>query len=227
MLTNANETIATVRGDYERWRLVVDDVMTSVNSAADDLDATLAATNELMTEKRPAIEGFVDDMQSFGADAAAISAQVRGETMEKVTALLDRGNEGIESFASVLEEIQLEVSAELPNVKEALAQARLAAGQLRLAVAEVRHNPWKVLHRPTTTELEHELLYEAARSFAVAASDLKAASQAVDRVVRNHGDEIADNKETFDRMQQGLLDSYERYAEAQERLLDVLVVDTK
>ena len=47
------------------------------------------------------------------------------------------------------------------------------------AMIEIRRSPWKVLYRPTEKELENELLYEATRSFAVAAADMKAASVSV------------------------------------------------
>ena len=73
------------------------------------------------------------------------------------------------------------------------------------------------------TELEHELLYEATRSFAVAAEDLKAASASVRRVLDNHGELVAEDAELFDRVKRGLLDSLDKYEKAQSNLFDILI----
>ena len=110
-----------------------------------------------------------------------------------------------------------------------LCLARWRSTQLKLALIEIRRSPWKLLYRPTSEELSHELLYEATRSFAVAAGDLKAASESVKRVMENHSDLIVnpDNKAAFERLTKHLIDSMERYEKAQQEMLDVLVTEKK
>ena len=85
----------------------------------------------------------------------------------------------------------------------------------------------KAIETPTENELEHELLYEATRSFAVAAADMKAASVSVTRLLDKFGDKIASDQELADRITRVLLDPLERYEKAQQQLFDVLVMETK
>jgi ABC-type transporter Mla subunit MlaD len=222
-MEDAGAMVALAREDYGEWRTTVNDVMDSVNSAADNLDVLMADAKEMIEDNREDVNVFVDNMRGFSEDAKAISARVEGETIDKVDRLLTRGQEGIDAFASVMEDVQIELDAELPNVRETLANARLASQQLKLTMIEVRRSPWKVLYRPSPSELEHELLYEAARSFAVAASDLKASSDAMNRVLARHGDQLLEDRESFEQLKDNLLESFRKYDMAQQALFGVLI----
>ena len=69
------------------------------------------------------------------------------------------------------------------------------------------------------------MLYEATRSFAVAAADLKTTSESVRRILANHGDQIAGNDEVFRKLQASVDESLARYQKAQQDMLDVLLSD--
>ena len=78
---------------------------------------------------------------------------------------------------------------ESPGVRRTLSSARLAADQLKHATAEIRQSPWRLLQRPTTRELESELIYNAAAMLSSAASDLQTASAALRTVDQSASDE--------------------------------------
>jgi ABC-type transporter Mla subunit MlaD len=225
MIDDAGATVAAVREDYGRWRESVDRIVSNVNSSTERIDSLIA-------DNRADVDAFIANMREFSDDAPVISedvrtvaARFRDETMDKVDELLDRGRDGVNSFASVAEKLDVEFDRQWPNVSDALANARLASEQLKLTTIEVRRSPWKLLYRPGADELEHELLYEAARSFAVAASDLKAASESVERVIANHGEAFGADDQRVLLLRDNLLESFQRYERAQQKLLDVLIAD--
>jgi len=222
-LGEASDVAGKINKDYDRWRLTVNDVMDRANRIAENIEKTTDEARAMVEENSPDVGVFIDNMTAFSEDAREISDRVKTETVDKITDLLERGKAGVDSFASAIENIQVKLDAEWPNIDEALANARLASQQLKLTMIEVRRSPWKFLYRPSPTELEHEMLYEAARSFAVAASDLKAASDAMDRVVTLHAGELMDDRATFERLKENLQESYERYNKAQEALFGVLI----
>jgi len=222
-LKEAGDIAGKINKDYDRWRLTVNDVMDRANRIAENIEKTTDEARAMVEENSPDVRNFIKDMTVFGQDAIEISDRVKAETVDKITELLERGQAGVDSFASAIENIQVKLDAEWPNIDEALANARLASQQLKLTMIEVRRSPWKFLYRPSPTELEHEMLYEAARSFAVAASDLKAASDAVNRVVTLHAGELMDDRETFEQLKKNLQESYKRYEQAQEALFGVLI----
>jgi hypothetical protein len=128
---------------------------------------------------------------------------------------------------TALENLRVDYEGWATNIGEALARFNLTSQQLKLASIEMRRSPWKLLYRPSADELEHELLYDAARAFAVAAADLRASSESVNRILTNHGDRVTENQELYRRLESKLLNSMANYEKAQQDILDVLANDGK
>ena len=165
-------------------------------------------------------------MRSIFENLQSSTEKIDGQTIEKVHAFLQTAQGGVEQASALLERLQIDYEPWATNIGDALANANLASQQLKLTMIETRRSPWKVLYRPSSDELEHELLYEATRSFAVAAADLKSASESVQRVLDHHSDKIQGDEETYRRLERNLLDSLAKYEKAQQQLLDVLVSDS-
>ncbi|UCD75779.1 MAG: hypothetical protein JSV91_02455 [Phycisphaerales bacterium] len=241
ILDNAGETVGGIReivADFRderwpRWSVAVDDVMTWAADATGRLDAVLDDGHDLMAEakavveeNRPQVKSLIDNAQASSENLRTASDRVNAEILEKVDALLDTGREGLESTTAVIQTLQQDYEEWAVDIGDTLANLNLAGQQLKLTSVELRRSPWKLMYRPQPDELEHELLYEAARSFAVAAADLKAASASAQRILDKHGDRLAEDREAFQRLQGNLLDSLNRYEQAQQELFDVLLVNT-
>jgi ABC-type transporter Mla subunit MlaD len=216
--------------DWPRWAATVNDVMTrvdraseSLNQLLDDAGGGVDRVNAMLDDNRADIDLIIDNVAATSGDSREIAARLADETIDKVHAVLDRGLEGIDAFAAVGEKLEPEVEGFMPYFREVLANSALASQQLKLTMIELRRSPWKLLYRPGTEELEHELLYEAARSFASAAADLKSASESVDRILTEHSDRLDTDPELRRELEERLINSFDRYKEAQQRLTDVLI----
>ncbi len=214
--------------DWPRWADDITEVMSWATSATERVDDLLiegrglfADTRGVVAENRESIGAIVTNAQSTSEDMKSVMSRVRTETVDKVHALLDTGQEGLNQASAVLKDLRMDYGIWATDVTETLAAARLTAQQLKLTSIEIRRSPWKLLYRPGRSELEHELLYEAARSFALAGSDLKASSHSARRLLEHHRDEL--DEETVKRINEFLGDSLERYSNAQQRLVDVLL----
>ncbi len=183
------------------------------------LTALLGPENQTKTDR------ILDDVMATSGAVREITARVNEQTIDKVEELLDTGQAALEAARVVMEDVGREFDYWTPDVRAALGDIRLAAQSLKFAGIELRRSPWKILYQPRKSELEHELLYEAARSFAVAASDLKAASESVQRVMDRHADRLNDDPQIVERLNAYLLDSLDGYEKAQQRLIDVLLTD--
>jgi ABC-type transporter Mla subunit MlaD len=217
---------------WPAWAESVDRVMTWAGEFTSGVDQALAEGKALfadgravIAENRVPIESTVANLEAASADAREVTGQVRQETVERVHALLARGQEAMDRAAQVLGDLRQDYAGWTGGVDHAVANLALTSQQLKLASQEIRRSPWKLLYRPSATELEHELLYEAARSFVVAATELNAAAEAVDRVVSRSGDALEGDRASFERLRQNLTEAAEKYQKAQEALFDVLVVE--
>jgi ABC-type transporter Mla subunit MlaD len=210
---------------WPSWAEHVDRVLTWAETATGQLDAAIAQGNGLLSDSRTVVQENRDSFKSIVSNLESTSRKVNEETIDKVHAFLQSGQNGLDRAASTLQRLQVDYEVWATDIGEALASANLAAQQLKLTMIETRRSPWKVLYRPSSDELEHELLYEATRSFAVAAADLKSASESIQRVLDHHADEIRGDEETYRRLERNLLESLAKYEKAQQQLLDVLVSD--
>ena len=154
---------------------------------------------------------------------------VKGRVTKKLdrTKLVQLGVSGavLDAATAVVQRVRGDYEVWAPDVTEALAAARLTGQQLKLAATEVRRSPWKLLYRPERAEFEHELLYEATRAFAMAASDLKAASASAQRITDTHGAGSPLDETTRQLVNDMLGSALERYATAQENLATVLFAE--
>lgn len=183
------------------------------------LTALLGPDNQIKTDQ------ILDDLEVTGGALREITDRVNEQTMDKLEGMLDTGQAALEAAKVVMQDVGREFDHWTPDIREALGDIRLAAQSLKFAGIELRRSPWKILYQPRKSELEHELLYEAARSFAMAASDLKAASESVQRVMDRHADRLNDDPQIVERLNAYLLDSLDGYEKAQQRLIDVLLTD--
>ncbi len=217
----------TIRQEnWPQWSASLDNVMDWANSATDTLDEIFEHGRGILADNRPKINTTIDNLQASSETVREVTQRFNEETLAKVNELLDTGQSAMDTAVAVLEDVNREFDGWVPDIRDTLANARLAAQQLKLTMIEVRRSPWKVLHQPSVNELEHELLYGAARSFALAASDLKAASESVRRVLDYHSDQIAADPQSAQRLNTFLLDSLSTYEKAQQRLIDVLLADS-
>jgi hypothetical protein len=208
---------------YANWADGVDQIITWAVKETDRIDSSIAEGQALFADARQVLAENRESVKTSLANVQSITERVNTQTIDKVHALLDSGQTGLDQAVTLLENMRVDYNSWATDIGEALGNANLAAQQLKLTTIETRRSPWKLLYRPSATELEHELLYEAARSFAVAAGDLKAASGSVERVLNDHGNQLAGNEEAYRRLQKTLLNSLSNYEKAQQQLLDVLV----
>ncbi|MHC4990722.1 MAG: MlaD family protein [Planctomycetota bacterium] len=234
-IRTASANVREVTSDLSdhRWKKWADDVdvvmdwasdaTVRVDDVMDEGKGLLEDARGVVAENREPIGSIVTNVEGASVDVREIAARVNAETIDKAHALLDSGQDALQQAGDAIAALREDYDRWAVDIGDTMANASLASQQLKFATIEVRRSPWKLLYRPSADELEHELLYESARSFALAAADLKAAAATVNRVVENHGDRLAEDRDAFDRVQQVLESSLDQYTEAQQRLLDVLV----
>ena len=212
--------------NWPNWSGSVDRLFVWTEGITPDFEETLEQGRLLMTDMRTVVGENREGISSIVASTDSFTDRLNTELADKASALLDRGRDGLDEAVAALTRMRDDYETWSVDISESLGNASLASQQLKLAMIEIRRSPWKILYKPTDNELEHELLYEATRSFAVAAADMKAAAISVNRILERHGDEVAQDRELYERITRALLDPLERYEKAQQLLFDVLVMET-
>lgn len=228
---NVNATVSDVRGRSSKWLDDVDHMMTRGREFADDLPRLASEARErldqledifnkaraVIDDNRDKIDAIVDNTKEATEHGRDLLANLNEETRGLLNDMLREGREAAASSREAVERLDTLLIEQTPTIRRAFANARLASDQLKLTLAEVRRAPWRLLYRPDTHELEFELLYDAARTYAVAASDLRAASESLQSITgATDGAAVEDALDALRR-------SFNVYREAERRFLDMVI----
>jgi len=215
VLDNLNTMIAALNKDYGEWRVPIGNTITQASSA-------VKQANDLLTDNKGRINAAVADAAATLDNTKAITADLRQKSMPALQRLLDKGANAADTLADSLDQVERELASDLPAMRLFLSDAREMAGQLKLAAVEVRHSPWKLLYQPKPGEVAHENLYGAARSFASATEELRAASASLQQAASQMPEQLRSDPKFRDQLQAQVAEALGRYEAAQRRLADVL-----
>ena len=232
--------VGSTRERYPTWLERID----SITANADETVARGPAIAEEIEQRVAEFRGFIEDVRPIidenreqiriaignfedaSANTKEVTAQARsfmdrlnGEMSDRAVAILESGQAGLEEARSAITKADSIVSEQRPQIRASLANFRLASDQLRDTLIEVRRSPWRLLYRPDTRELEYELLYDAARSYAGAVTNLRGAAESLEAVSAS---DTPDRDEVATLMSE-VEQAFERYREAEEFFLEQLI----
>ena len=231
-----NHLMSQADQDWPHWAYMVEQTLLNANAASEKLDLVMEDGRVLLRDtregvadvrgmiqyNRPNIDAFIENLRNASDDVQMVADRVANSTIDKVEMLLDRGTDGVDSFARTAARIELEFDRLAPPLQDTMANLQLGATEMKLAITEIRAAPWRLLYRPGRDELENENLYFAATKFALATSELKLAAETVDRAITNHKTYLDENPTRLEALQKTLQDSMEHYQQAQDELLFLL-----
>ena len=229
ILANADTFTADLRERLPGWNDKIDGTLDSARGAVDNFAevgeraklrvdearVTIELVNAAINDNRPRFDEIMENVRSA-------SSKVDSEAMDRVNSTLRMVGDAAERAGAVLADVSAFTAREFPNVSKILANARLASDQLKLTTIEVRQSPWRLLYTPGKKELAEEYVWGAARSYAEAASDLRAASESLEQaLLKSNTADPGELSALRDRVRDAMSVYVEREGELARRLFDV------
>lgn len=208
-------------------------LMARVRQSLGTLQTALGETALLVSENRPVITRTLQSVDQVAARLdrellAAIGAELDRNNPGSLMGKLHKGmtslNEALDDVAEITSTGHALVSGNRVQLDRTLANVREMSEQLRLASEEIRLAPWKLLYRPSPEETREMTVFEAARSFAQAASALDSVSSRLEALLAAHPDgelSPAANAELRE-IRASLQSAFERYQRAEHFLFERL-----
>ena len=202
----------------------IDPLFTKVEQSVDSATKVFEEARAIVTENRTQIEEILAKVNSAVTKIDNESVGLLNDALKDARGAMAQAQQAIADVDALLTE-------QRPNIRKAMANMRLTSDQLKLAAIEVRSQPWRLLHEPDTKELSTQALYDATRSYASAASDVRAASEALSQVslMQRTGATMSDTdlaKNLAD-LSERLRTSMEGFSAAERKLLETLVNEGK
>lgn len=198
-----------------------------IDSATADARALIASLRAMVDDNRPVIDSTVANAQSASGKADEIATRVRDEMVDAALTMLDDGRRTAQEAREMVERADAILSEETPNIRMSMANLRLTADQFKLASMEIRRAPWRLLYRPNTKELEYELLYDSARAYADAVSNLRGASASLEAAASTDGSRAALDGQTIGDLSGRVGAAFNEYQFAEEKFLGLLLEKAK
>lgn len=208
---DVESTLGEVRTSIESW-----------TSLATRLDDRTVALTQVIEGVRDTIDANRPNIDRIVSDLAELTDRTRAELLPAAIDTAENARRATSEGAQLAADARALFDAEAPGLRRMTANLRLASDQAKLTMLEVRRSPWRLLQRPTTRELEGELLYDATRAFAQAASDLRAASESLIALSTDEAGPIdmPSRQRAIEQLHNELLTNFDNYRAAEQFLLD-------
>ncbi|MCA9302573.1 MAG: MCE family protein [Phycisphaerales bacterium] len=232
-VSDGRMTIANIRAFTDKlnseggWASRVDGVLSKADGVMDDVSVISSDAKATTNSVREMIDTNRGRIDSIIANVDETTANIRGKidpTTERLNELLEKGTLALGSYNEVAGNANALLLDARPKIDATLDNVRMASTQGNLFLEEVRSQPWRLLAKPKKEDLEREPLYEAARTYASAVGDLRAASEALDAAVS--GQVTGVSASDIARIAQVVDAAYGRYENAERGLLEVLKLPT-
>jgi len=174
-------------------------------------ESAMGRVDQLLADKDPDLREAIDNIRE-------ITQVANDKTMTQITEALDSAGAAMEKLESSTAELEAILVGQRPVIERAIGNFQLTAAQLKLAAIEVRRSPWRLLYQPDDKELATDNLYDAARSYAQAASVLEAAASSL-QAVQNKS---PDDQEQVNQAIEHLETVFTKYREAEQAFWEAL-----
>lgn len=176
-LNNINTITSELASNSKQWNTKISDTITHANRAVAKLDALIQSESQT-------IKDALANIKIATTDAKELTGTLKTRTLKQLEQAMDNVKQAMANLKEGSSQLKNFVTGQKPVLERTLANAQISAEQLKLATVEIRRSPWRLLHTPSEEELETDNLYDAARSFALAAGSLQAVSSSLNSVTR-------------------------------------------
>lgn len=232
--TDTSALLKDLRANMEGWSKKLDTVLANTESATAKIDPILTKVDTLVADAnlaakdvREMVEQNRGKIDSILASVDAAAAKVNSTTIDELNAALIKGRDALDSVTRSTEGLSSLLTSETPDLRRIIANLRLMSDQLKLTAIEVRSQPWRLLIQPTTREFESQILYDATRAYATAASNLRSASESLEAILAKGDAATAAEKSSIAELSAALKGTFTKYRDAEQGLLDKLIEKSK
>jgi ABC-type transporter Mla subunit MlaD len=237
-VSDMRATVTQARASFSEWDASVKRTLASAEGAAAEVEKASKQAEPLMTDARAAVasgRAMLDDARAIVSDNRGrieeiianvndATGKINTETVMLLNDALRDARGAMSQAQQAIGDVQSLIAEQRPNIRAGMANFRLTAEQLKLTAVEVRSQPWRLLHQPTNKELSSQVIYDATRSYAEAASNVRSAAEVLSELSLRPGTmSDAELTKKLGEVGQELVNSMQDFRKAEDGLLQKLI----
>ncbi|CAE7938019.1 unnamed protein product [Symbiodinium necroappetens] len=229
---------ADAREKWPDWASRVDEVFDNIKDVSGDargfldnvderttqLKDVLATAQAYLDDNREDVRASIANAKDVSEKADAFMDRLNGELADLAADLLESGKAAADSAETALAEAENVLLEQRPNIRETMANFRLTSDQVKDTLLEIRAAPWRLLYRPNVRDLEYELLYNSARSYARTVGEVRILTDRLETILAKPAGDITDeDRAAIAEFITDLARTRESYEKVESAFLDHLI----
>lgn len=195
--------------------------------ALDAVNESLGTINGMLGENRPAIRATLQNVQDTSETlstgiAKTIAAELDNDNpdslMAKIHDAVGRVGQSLEDLNRITSTTSEVVTLNKDSLNKILSNFKETSDHMKSATKDLRRNPWRLLYRPTLEETKELNIFDAARAFAEAATQLDDATVRLSGLVRLRKGSIAADDPQLEIIRAELQQTFKKFSEAEAAL---------
>ncbi|MFO0840600.1 MAG: hypothetical protein U1D55_18990 [Phycisphaerae bacterium] len=231
MVDDLGQTLAAIRQQTATADSA--SLLAKVHVAIDKLSESLAEVAGLVHENRPAVTEALGNVSGLARTLNEdILVRLRRDVdrddpqsmLGKLHAAMDSINASLSNVEAISDTGRQVLALNRPGIDRTLANVKEMSEQLRLASEELRLAPWRLLYKPTPAESREMGVFDAARTFAEAATYLDDAAARLEAAVTAapHDGKSLDADPQIREIRESLRAAFDRFQLAEKYLFNQL-----
>jgi ABC-type transporter Mla subunit MlaD len=210
------DVLATIGRGADR----IDPILTKVDGGLDKAVGVIDGAQKILDSNSVKIDSIFTSMDTLASGLAGDTLGFVLETAREAPAIARSLREAGEDAQKILADL----SAEMPGIRRTLASTRQASESLKIGIDEIVAQPWRVLQRPSTKELREQLVYDSARAYAQAMSDVRALGDTLESTVADADpNDAAALAELMAQLRKATADARDAQREFERNLMQALI----
>ena len=190
-----------------------------IHLAIDSLNDGLGSVSRVLTTNEPTLDRSLKNIAHMTDNLAGETDASRPDSLmaelKKTGVMISKTVDDVHTMTSTTREI---VVINRENIDRMLVNFKEASDHIKNGMKYVLRHPWRLFNEPKQTEIKQLAIFDAARSFAEAATRIDDASAQLRALAELHDGAIPSDAPELDRIKADLDQSREKYKKAEEEL---------
>jgi len=217
-----DENRANLKEAVANTRDLTADAKKRVGETLENLKTASTKINAVLDENRGPLKETIANARDLSAGGKAFVKKAGAavdDLLPKIKAASDSLKRGLDDFKVIAADTKALIATNKGNLATTAQNLKETSEHLLALSKEVRRAPWRLFAKPDKKEIESLNLYDVARAFAMAATDLESVSDTLQVMLEAKDKGVAVDQEMLKAMAENLKQTYEKYQKAEEALL--------
>lgn len=197
-----------------------------VHLAMDSVNNGLSTVSRLLTSNESSINQSLKNIETTTGNIANETDSARpGSLLAQFKKAGDELTKALEDIHTVTSTTREVVILNRENIDKMLSNFKESSDHLKNGLKYVLRHPWRIFNEPQMKEIKQQAIFDAARSFAEAATRVDDATSQLRALAELYGGKIPTNSPELLRIEADLAQTREKYKKAEDQLWERLKVE--